>query len=148
MFPHKLTKREKQIIAKTGLMHFTTEEAANQILDTRYLKSSKIKWVYMFQNCSISNELITYNNLSSKKARIEILNLTTEQLNKLWVRYYDMAIMIVGDFHFLPENKVSKHSQTEINDSFTNKHFCLTIGLVAFLSGFIIIMLTAFLSVS
>ena len=41
LLPHKLSKKSKDAISKVGLMHFTTEEAAEKIIGTSVIKVYK-----------------------------------------------------------------------------------------------------------
>lgn len=123
VFPHKLSKKDRDIISRLGLVHFTTEEAAEKILSTSVIKTNKKKhYTYFFQNGIVTMDAISYNNLENKKVRVEILNLTEQQLKHLRIRYYDMAISCLGDFNFSDTNQVSVKSEPNISFAHSNLH--------------------------
>lgn len=107
LFPHRLTQKEKSRIMQSGLVHFTDSENVNEIISSSMIKSSKhTKCVYFFQNEMILTDYIQYNKLENKKVKIIIENLSKDQINKLKIRYNDMAIVFFGDFCFSEDNNI------------------------------------------
>lgn len=131
LLPHKLSKKSKDAISKVGLMHFTTEEAAEKIIGTSVIRVYK-PWrcAYFFQNGIVSMDAISYNNLKNKTTCVEILNLTEYQLSHLRIRYYDMAVIHFGDFHISNQNQISVKTETDISKLHTNLHFNINIALI------------------
>lgn len=131
LLPHKLSEKSKNAICKVGLIHFTTEEAAEKIIVTSVIKAYKPQHcAYFFQNGIVSMDAISYNNLTNKTACIEILNLTEYQLSHLRIRYYDMAVIHFGDFHISNQNRISVKTETNISTQHTNLRFNINIALI------------------
>lgn len=140
LVPHKLTKKIRSTISKVGIMHFTTEEAAQKIIEVSTVKKSKKhRYTYFFQNGTVSENAIAHNNLENKEVRVEILNLTDEQLNKLKIRYFDMSVVNSGDFKISKENRVFVKMESDITPIQTNKRFYLGIAIMLAATGLIIL---------
>lgn len=144
LLPHRLSKKNKEIISKFGLIHFTTEEAAQKIISTSLIKANRVYLcAYFFQNGIVSQDAISYNNLESKRNIVEIMNLTEQQLNHLRIRYFDMAVIHFGDFHFSELNRVSIKTDPNISTIRTNLRFCCYSSLLLLVTSTIILIITA-----
>ncbi|MGN0679240.1 MAG: hypothetical protein ACI4JS_06215 [Oscillospiraceae bacterium] len=139
LLPHRLNKRQKETISKVGLMHFTTQEAADKIINSSVITANKIRCAYFFQNGTVSVDAIEFNNLSSKSVGVEILNLTEEQLNHLTIRYYDMAVVNFGDFYFSKSNQISIKTESDITPIRLNLWFYLKISFALLIVGIIVL---------
>lgn len=139
LLPHKINKKTRDAISRFGLIHFTTEKSAEEIINSSVIKSSKISKIlhcsYFFQNGTVAMDAISHNNLESKKSCIEILNLTEKQLDHLWIRYYDMAVICFDDFNFSKTNQVLVKSEHNISSVKSNLPFCLKIAILMAVIG-------------
>ncbi len=145
LLPHRLSKKNKESISKFGLIHFTTEEAAQKIINTSLIKANRVYLcAYFFQNGIVSQDAISYNNLESKRNIVEIMNLTNEQLNHLRIRYFDMAVIHFGDFHISESNQVSIQTNPNITLLQTNLRFVRNIALILFLTSAFVLVFVPF----
>lgn len=121
--PHSLNTEQKKSVMERGLVHFTSEKAADLIMESSMLKERRgKKHTYFYLNVPIAPNYSKFNRLEGEKlsAKIIIENLTPEQIDKLKVRYYDLAISYPGNFYFLEENKVSSIKQVQLMANITN----------------------------
>lgn len=147
--PHKLSKKQRMMISKLGLIHFTTEEAAEKIINSSVINKStgflELKSVFFFQNAAVAINDVLNNCLENKKVGIEILNLTEQQLKHLRIRYRDGAIIYHDDFLFSDTNRVSVKSKPDILPAVTNSTYCFIIATILMFTGVFIVFLSAFM---
>ena len=140
LLPHKLNKKCKNIIKEFGIVHFTTEEAAEKIICTSVVKANRrFRCAYFFQNGIVSRDGIKYNNLENKMCRVVIQNLTELRLNRLRIRYFDMAVICFGDFKLSETNQVSVEKEAEITPQASNLYFYFYWSVALLLVSFVIL---------
>ncbi len=104
-------------ILKDGLWHYTTEEKANQILESGYIKKSGKMHSYSFNDtgrksfffagpAKFGDIAVNVSKFEPKRVAVKI-NVEEGDLNQFQYRkYLDQAVSYTGDYHF-DKNKAS-----------------------------------------
>ncbi len=133
MLPFRLSKSKKEIIKEYGISHLTSENAVDSIILSSTIKASNSNFSYFFVNKSLSYSELKQNNLLKKTKRINITNLTEQQLSNLSVRNYDNALLFKGDFRFDSQNTIEVVPVENIQKTKINTvKIKLFIGLISF----------------
>ncbi len=139
ILPHRLPKDIQNKILKCGLIHLTSKESADKIIESSAIKASKSNnCAYFFQNETIFQDFIGQNKLENKNVGIVISNLTMEQVKNLKIRYFDLSLINIGDFCFSSDNIINIDNHVNVLSSCSNMKFYLKIGLILFVVGVIL----------
>jgi hypothetical protein len=130
--PLILKQKQRKQVLMNGLRHYTSEDSAISICESRVIYSGSQPRTFFFENIKTPVGAYQYNielhntPESPKTHVVTITNLQESQLHDFSSSIADDVLSVKGDFVLLPENIIEYHEidmKSDIDFRYTQEHY-------------------------